>query len=190
LSRSSLLCRVGRYRDQHLDSGGPCSWGRSYFWLRPSPFKGRGGQPLGESVQAHFYLLVSILASQRIRIIAQDLGYTRSAPRRVTLPEDVVRRDTNHANNEWLRAQKQRWQAWSATRATARSQGEETPSEPESSGGGDEEEGEITPPPHSPPPEDLPSPGDLFSQQAGISVGARQPKCPRTGTGVSFGPPP
>jgi hypothetical protein len=113
---------------------------------------------------------VSILASQRIHIIAQDLGYTCSAPRRVTLPEDVVRWDTNRANNKRLRARKQRWQAWSAARAAARSQGEETPSEPESSGGGDEEEdkdeeeGEITTPPHSPPPEDLPSPSDLFSQ--------------------------
>jgi hypothetical protein len=50
--------------------------------------------------------------------------------------------------------------------------GEETPSEPESSRDDNEEEdkdveeGEITLSPHSPPPEDLPSLGDLFSQQA------------------------
>jgi hypothetical protein len=73
---------------------------------------------------------------------------------------------------------------------------EETPSEPKSLRGGDEvededeEEGEITPLPHSLPPKDLPSPGDVFSQQAGISVGARQPKCPQTGTGALSDPSP
>jgi hypothetical protein len=36
--------------------------------------------------------------------------------------------------------------------------------------------GEITPSFHSSPPEDLPSLGGLFSQQAGISVGARRAK--------------
>jgi hypothetical protein len=56
-----------------------------------------------------------------------------------------------------------------------------TPSEPESSGDDeeeedeDEEEGEITP---SPPPKDLPSLGNLFSQQAEISVGAHRAKRP------------
>jgi hypothetical protein len=71
--------------------------------------------------------------------------------------------------------------------------GEETTFEPESLGGGDEkededeEEGEVTPLPHSQPPEDLPSPGDLFSQQAGTSVGARQLKHPWMGTGASSG---
>jgi hypothetical protein len=73
---------------------------------------------------------------------------------------------------------------------------EDTPSEPESSRGDDEkededrEEGEVTPPPHSPPPEDLPSLGDLSSQQTGISVGARRPKRPRVETGPSAGPSP
>jgi hypothetical protein len=42
-----------------------------------------------------------------------------------------------------------------------------------------EELGEVTPPLHSPPPEDLPSPDSLFSEQAGISVGMRQPKHPQ-----------
>jgi hypothetical protein len=66
--------------------------------------------------------------------------------------------------------------------------GEKTPSEPDSSGDGDveenedEEEGEISSSPHSSPPEDLPSLGDLFSQQAGISVGVSWAKRPRTGT--------
>jgi hypothetical protein len=74
--------------------------------------------------------------------------------------------------------------------------GEDTPSEPESLGGDNEEEdeeekeGEVTPPPHSPPLEDLPSLSDLFSQQTGVSVGARQPKWPRTLTGPSTGLPP
>jgi hypothetical protein len=63
------------------------------------------------------------------------------------------------------------------------------PPESESSGGGDEEEDEdgeegvVTPPLHSTPREDLPSLSDLFSQQAGISVGGRRPKRPWIGTG-------
>jgi hypothetical protein len=74
--------------------------------------------------------------------------------------------------------------------------GEEFPSKPEYSGGiieeenEEEEEGEVIPPPHSPPHEDIPSLGDLFSQQAGISIAVRQPKCPRMGTRASFSPPP
>jgi hypothetical protein len=36
----------------------------------------------------------------------------------------------------------------------------------------------------------LPSPGDLFSQQAGISVGVCQSKCHRIGAEASSGPPP
>jgi hypothetical protein len=76
-----------------------------------------------------------------------------------------------------------------------RAWGEETPSELESSRDDDEEsedeeEGRITPSPHSPPPEDLPSFGDLFSQQAGISYGAHWEKRPQTGAGGLFGPPP
>jgi hypothetical protein len=33
-----------------------------------------------------------ISASQRIRVLVQDQGYARSAPRGVTLPRDVARR--------------------------------------------------------------------------------------------------
>jgi hypothetical protein len=69
--------------------------------------------------------------------------------------------------------------------------GEETPSEPESFGGGneeedqDEEEGEVIPSPHSSPPEDLPLPGDHFSQQVRISVGVHWSKRSRTGAKAS-----
>jgi hypothetical protein len=74
LSQSSLLHKVGWYRDQHPDPGCPCSWGRSEYWLQPDPFKGRGRPPLGESARAHFHVLVSISASQSIRILMQDIG--------------------------------------------------------------------------------------------------------------------
>jgi hypothetical protein len=125
----------------------------------------------------------------------QDLRYSCNAPRGVTLPEDAARWETNRAENERQQAQRQRRRLWSATRAATRAWGEETPSEPESSGDDDEEEdedeeeGEITHSP-SPPPEDLPSLGDLFSQQAGVSVGARRVKRPKAGTGASSDPPP
>jgi hypothetical protein len=118
------------------------------------------------------------------------------APRVVALPEDVVRREANHADNERQQAQRQRRQLWSTARAAAWAQGEKTPSEPESSGDDVEEEDEdeevvsIIPSPHSPPLEDLPSPGDLFSQRSGISVGMRWMKYPQTGTGASSDPPP
>jgi hypothetical protein len=71
--------------------------------------------------------------------------------------------------------------------------GMDTPSKPKSSGGDDEEEdevieeGEVTSPPHSLPREDLPSLGDIFSRQAGITIGACQLKGPRTKTGMPTG---
>jgi hypothetical protein len=37
--------------------------GQSQSWPQPDPFNGRGHQPLGESAQAHFRLIVSIFAS-------------------------------------------------------------------------------------------------------------------------------
>jgi hypothetical protein len=40
-----------------------------------------------------------------------------------------------------------------------------------------------SPSPHSPPLEYLPSLGDLFNRQVGISVGTRRMKCPQTRTG-------
>jgi hypothetical protein len=62
----------------------------------------------------------------------------------------------------------------------ARVRGEGIPSEPESLGGDDEEEEEekVTPPPLLSGPEDLTSLGDLFCQQAGISVGVRRSRQP------------
>jgi hypothetical protein len=63
----------------------------------------------------------------------QDLGYVCSAPQGVTIPEDAVRRELNHINNE---------RAWSAARVAMRAQGFDTPSEPDSLGGDDEEENE------------------------------------------------
>jgi hypothetical protein len=52
-----------------------------------------------------------------------------------------------------------------------RAQGEDTPSEPESSGEDeDREEGKVTPPPHSLPCEALPLLGDIISRQAGIAL--------------------
>jgi hypothetical protein len=76
-----------------------------------------------------------------------------------------------------------------------RAQRKETLSKPESSRDDieedkDVEEGEIAPSPHSPSLKDLPSLGDLFIQQAGIFVGARQTKRPRTGARGSFDSPP
>jgi hypothetical protein len=92
------------------------------------------------------------------------------------LPEDVARWETNRVYNERLRAWRHRIQDWSATQATARARGEDTPSEPESSGGDNEEEdedgeeGEVTPSPHSPLPQDLPSSGDIFSRPTEMAL--------------------
>jgi hypothetical protein len=62
-----------------------------------------------------------------------DLGYACSAPRGVTLREDVVRREANHAYNERWQARKHRRRLRSAARMAVRARGKETPSEPESS---------------------------------------------------------
>jgi hypothetical protein len=60
----------------------------------------------------------------------QDLGYACNAPWGITLPQDVARREVNHADKERrLR---------SAAQMAVRARGEETLSEPESSR--DEEE--------------------------------------------------
>jgi hypothetical protein len=63
LSRPFFLRQAGRCKDQRLDPRDHCSWGRSRFRPQPNPFMGRGHQPLGESAQAHFHLVVSISAS-------------------------------------------------------------------------------------------------------------------------------
>jgi hypothetical protein len=114
----------------------------------------------------------------------------------VALSEDVTRWKAIHVYSEWLQARRQRRHAWNATRAAARTRGEDTPSKPESSGGDDEEEdedgeeGEVTPPPHFAPREALSSLGDIFSRQVGIIVVTRQPKWPQIETGLSTGPTP
>jgi hypothetical protein len=72
--------------------------------------------------------------------------------------------------------------------------GEDTLSKPKSLGGDDEEEdedgeeGEVTPPPNFVPPKDLPSLGDIFSQQARITISVSRPKQPRTETMPSTSP--
>jgi hypothetical protein len=70
-------------------------------------------------------------------------------------------------------------------------EGEDTPSESESSRGenGDGEEGNVTPPPHSPLCKALPFLGDIFSRQTGFAVGMHHPKQPRTETRPSTGSP-
>jgi hypothetical protein len=110
-------------------------------------------------------------------VLAQGLRCARNTLQGVTLPEDAVRQEANYVYSERLRAWGQsRWE-WSATRVAAKARGKDIPSESKSSRGDDEEkdedgeEGEVTPPPHSLLPKDLPSLGDIFSRQAGISVG-------------------
>jgi hypothetical protein len=113
----------------------------------------------------------------------------------VTLPNDAARGEGNRANNELQRARRERRWVWSAALATVWARREETSSEPKSLGDGDdeedegEEEGEVTPSPHSPPPDYLLSLGDLFRQQAGISVGTHRLKRHLMGTRASSGPP-
>jgi hypothetical protein len=113
-----------------------------------------------------------------------------------TLPKDAARQEANHADNERQHAWGQRRRLWSAARSAAGAQEGGTPSKTNSLGddseedGEDKEKGEINPFPQSPLPEDLPSLGDLFSWQTGISFGVHWPKNPLVGTGASFGPPP
>jgi hypothetical protein len=63
-------------------------------------------------------------------------------PAGVTLPEDVARREANHAHNEWLWVRRPRRWDWSVAWAAVRARGEDTPFEPESSRGDDETEEE------------------------------------------------
>jgi hypothetical protein len=42
MSRLPLLHGVRHYRDQHPDTRGSCSWGRSDFWPQPGTPKGEG----------------------------------------------------------------------------------------------------------------------------------------------------
>jgi hypothetical protein len=98
----------------------------------------------------------------------------RRDPQGVTLPEDSVRREANHADNKMRHAWKHRRRLRSTARAVVRARGEETPSELEPSGDEEEEEREVI----SSPPKILPSPGGLFVWQAGIPASACRVKCP------------
>jgi hypothetical protein len=89
-----------------------------------------------------FLAACTIISSNRAHDLTQGLGYARSVPRGVNLPEDVVKREANRAHNEKMWARKQKGQAWSATRRAARERGEDIPTEPGSSGE-EEEEGEV-----------------------------------------------
>jgi hypothetical protein len=111
----------------------------------------------------------------------------RRDPQGVTLPEDSVRREANHADNKMRHAWKHRRRLRSTARAVVRARGEETPSELEPSGDEEEEEErEVI----SSPPKILPSPGGLFVWQAGIPASACRVKCPRADAdGVSSPPP-
>jgi hypothetical protein len=115
----------------------------------------------------------------------------------LTLSEDAARREVNRDYNERKQARRQRRRFQSAGQVIIKARGEESPSESESLGDDeeeeeedeDEEEGERTSL-HSPPPEDLPSLGNLFSRQAGMSVGVYWLKHPQTGDGALSGPQP
>jgi hypothetical protein len=101
----------------------------------------------------------------------QGLGCVRSAPRGVSLHEDVARWAANRVDKERQHARRQRSRLRSAARSTVRAREEETPFKPESSGdddeeeGEEEEEGETICSPHPPSLEDLPPLGDLFNRQ-------------------------
>jgi hypothetical protein len=74
--------------------------------------------PLGEGVTStRVSLFGSVFGSLHnfishcARDFMQGLGYTRSTLRGVNMPEDMAKREADHARNEKLRAQKQRRQA-------------------------------------------------------------------------------
>jgi hypothetical protein len=62
---------------------------------------GSGPVPIREGVDSPSVSLLE-LTSIYIRIIMHDLGYTRSAPRWVILPEDAARQKANRIHNKWL----------------------------------------------------------------------------------------
>jgi hypothetical protein len=161
----------------------------------PIPLREGVDSPSVSSLGLSFDCMCQFLLLPYVCKCARSRVHTQR-PEGVTLPEDVVGREANLVYSKQMQAWRQRRRDWSAAWAAARARGQETPSEPESSGGDNEEddkdgeEGEVTPPPHSPLPEDLPSLGDLFSWQVGISVSMCRPKWPRTETGSSTGPSP
>jgi hypothetical protein len=57
-------------------------------------------------IHIHFLAVCAISSSHHARVLAQSLGYTRSVPQGVTLPEDMAKQEVNCARNEKLRARK------------------------------------------------------------------------------------
>jgi hypothetical protein len=72
----------------------------------------------------------------------KDPGHVRSTPPVVTLLEDTMRWEANCADNEKQQTWAEKRRLWSTARTAARTRGEETPSEPESTGDNDVEEDE------------------------------------------------
>jgi hypothetical protein len=103
--------------------------------------------------------------------------------------------EAKEMGSERLGPQRQRRQAWSAVRAAVGVRGEDTPSEPESFGGMTkrmmlERRGRWLQLPILHVSKDLPSLGNIFSQQVRISIGVHRPKLPSIEIRPPIGPPP
>jgi hypothetical protein len=79
LSRPFLICRVGRYRDQHPDLRDPCSWGQSECWLQPGPLKGRGHSPYVSLLELIFIYLCQFLLFNAYAFLCRILGMHAAA---------------------------------------------------------------------------------------------------------------
>jgi hypothetical protein len=129
-----------------------------------------------------FSVVCAILSSHHARDLIQGLGYACSVPWGINLPEDVAKREVNHARNEKLWARKQRRQALSAAHREARERGEDTPTKLGSLDEDEEGGGEVTPPPLSPPCVTLPPFNDITGRQVGITIVVCHSKQTQTGT--------
>jgi hypothetical protein len=93
----------------------------------PVPIRDGVNSPWVSLLDLTFVCLCQFLFFQHICILRQDLGYAHSALRGVTLPEDAVRQEANHANNEHQQARRQRRPVQSAARAATRAGGRKLP---------------------------------------------------------------